>query len=400
MAFGKDPNDMNKVKAYGGQRIGGQRQILDRNRGSGRSGAPYFVNQYKPVAEEGADPDLIRLIRGEYELDVAVGRGPTATTEKRTFFFYPCMEHLFMTAPNQPRGYLCSAGPFRDNKQKAEPCAGCDAFWANKSNKSSPHSRSELSVFTVLHFANYAKVPQVDKQGNIRMNESTNEPYYEWIRVFPHEVRKYEKYEMRNWSLKHWPLKFGAFNTITAYDDEVAKSCRSCGNQYCISTVVWLCQNCGTDLIDPNTTNATPAEVAKLCQGMLCKSCGHNGPLNELISCNTCSNPQRADIFDVDLRVKRTPGANDRLELRMMGFVGPRPLDATYTTPVEEGKHPIAHPLDLPRIYTPTPLEQQEALIGSGARPSGRTPVPGPQSFSQPWTQGGGDKGGSGPNYG
>lgn len=415
MAFGKDPNALNNVTPFGGRASTLRDQARITNaRPQNRSSAPYYLNQYKPVAEDGAPADLIRLIKGEYKVQTPMQNPMTKQWElvENTLFYYPAIEHTFMVGPNQPRGYLCSGGPWAEHRDKREPCLGCENYFANrKDKKNSPHGRASLSVFSVLHFGLYAKQPQVDGQGQLRMNPNTNQAYYEWVRIFPQEVRHHEQqgHEIRDWALMHWPMKWGAFQAISAQDAEVANHCRTCGSQYSIYTVAWLCGGCGTDLIDPSTTMLSKDELSRLTSNPVnCSQCGHFGMMNEMIACNACQQPERASIFDGDLRVRRARDPKtDRLELRILGFEGPRPLDARFTTPGEEGKKPIAHAIDLARIYAPTPIERQEEILGGSK--TGRAPVTS-QQFSKPWGNnapvlGGGNPqgsggGGQGPNYG
>lgn len=409
MAFGKDANNLNKVASFGGLRA--QARAFQAARPTRRAAAPYFVGQYRPVAEEGANPDKVRLIAGAHEVDV-VEDVPNTRGEKhvvkRIMTYFPCNEHSYMIAPNQPRSFLCSAGPFYMDRKRREPCRGCDAYWENKGNKSSPHRMSDLAVFTTLHFGLYAKTPQQDKEGNLRMNESTGEPYYEWVRFFPHERKKMEQagFEIRDWSLLHWPLKFSAFNAIGECDDQSSKCCLSCGSRFSIDVEVYLCQGCGIDLIDPNDGTLNQNQLADAVNGMRCNHCQHVGPLSPVVVCSACPNPVRASIYDMDLLAKRVRNPKtDRLDLQLMGFEGPRPLEPRFLEAGEEGRKPIAHALDLKHIYTPSTLEQQEAILSMGnAGKSGRNPVTA-QSFSKPYGAGAGTDagpaaGGRGPNYG
>lgn len=405
MAFGKDADNLNKVKAFGGS-LKAQDKLVHGARPASRAGAPYFVGQYKPIAEEGANPDSVRLIAGAYEVPLAVSHGPgrNAVVEvvTRTMAYYPAIEHTFMVGPRQPRGYLCSAGPLHSFKDKRDPCLGCDAYWDNKGNKSSPHNKSDLSIFTTLHFANYAKTPQVDKEGNLRMNDKTGEPYYEWVRIFPNEVRlkQQQGLEIRDWNLLHWAMKWNTFKLISEYDDQISKCCLNCGGRFSIEVAMWLCGGCGTDLLDPSDGTHTPAQIAQAIEKTRCSSCHHEGELVPHTVCNTCGDPKRASIFDVDLSLNRTRDAKTQfLNLNLMGFSDPRPLDPRFTTPGPDNAPAIAHALNLPKIYAPATPEAQEQILSGGR--SGRTPVTPGQSFSKPWENTTGTpSGGSGPNYG
>jgi hypothetical protein len=110
-----------------------------------------------------------------------------------------------------------------------------------------------------------------------------------------------------------------------------------------------------------------------------CGLCQHTDLLQEYVSCSSCDNATRAEIFDVDLSVKRiTVPDSNQTTLAVTSWTNPRPVDQRLTD--------IAKPLPLDKIYAPTPYEKQQEIFAGAA--GGRAPVTGDQ-HSRPYGGGG-----------
>lgn len=372
MAFGKDDKNLVNMPTF-------RQQARAQNAAKparGGGGQPYFINAFKPSTEE---PDKIRILRGNYEVELAQ---PDKTLVKTTLFYFPYVEHFHGT---RRQGAICSAGPLGMFKGLGEPCLGHEIFWADKNagKKNGPMSMRDLWAFTIVHFANYAHVEQVDKDGKIKL-DNDNKPYMNWERVFPHQRNdaRFLNKEMRDYNVMHWSLGSGHSNSLMDYDKEIGRSCKSCGTSGSIICEAWACRSCGEALIEPATTTFSPKQIDEITKDKVkCAACGEIGMLQEFISCSACSNAVRAEIFDVDMDVKRSasqdPNSN-QTTLMVTAWSNPRPIDVRYAD--------IAKNLDLAKTFKPTPYEKQQDLWGAvGAR----QPVPG-QQLSRPYGQGGG----------
>lgn len=388
MAFGKNDSNLGNV---GGFRNQARQYDQKRARPAGNFGGAQFRDKYQPSTD---DPDEIRIIRGNYEVDLGQADG---TLVKQQLSYFPYIEHFHAT---MKKGSICSAGPFGNFKNKGEPCRGCEQFWGDKNagRKNGPMSKRELWGFTVLHYATYAKVPQIDRQtGQARTNDQ-GVPYTEWAHVLPHKRHEFKDVEMRDHHVMHWSIGFGHSEVLRDYDKEIGKSCVSCGGRDTIVCEAWTCSNCGEALIEPATTHLSPKEVDKLtAEPVRCGSCHAEELMNEIISCSKCPNAKRADIFDVDMRLKRVKSEernSNQTKLIITGWSDPRPIDQRYTE--------IAKPLALDKIFQPTPYQKQEEMYGQG----NRAPVD-PNQLSRPYgghapTLGGpqgNQGGGNGPTY-
>jgi hypothetical protein len=376
MAFGKDTKVLGDVGTFrqGVKALQANRPKFGTSSTAGPK--PYFINRFQPATDE---PDQIRIIKGNHEVHVGQADGSLV---KQTLYYYPFVEHYHAGIK---KGFICSGGPFYPFKDKREPCLGCDLYWADRTagKKNGPMGKREMYSFTVLHYAQYAKVEQLDRAtGAVRTN-SEGQPYYEWHRVFQHERSKYAGREMRDAQILHWDLGFGHWNTLTEYDKEIGKSCKSCGGRDTIKMVAWTCRACGEALIDSETTTLSPKEIDDLTgQEVVCASCGHQGYMTEFVACSNCQNGQRAEIFDVDLYVKRImdPKGGNQTSLAITSWSNPRAIDPRYAE--------IAKPLDLPKLFTPTPFEKQQEMLGGT-----RTPVAAPGPHTRPFTPIGGKPG-------
>jgi len=371
MAYGKDPKALDENSNFRQQSAAVQ---ATRPKSSGRS-TPRFVNEYQPSLDY---PDTIRIIRGSYEVDMADQNGQLF---KQRLSWFPFVDHFHGVLK---RGAICSAGPLHNWKNQRQPCHGCDIFWGQREagQKKGPMGKREMYALTVMHFAPYAKVEQVDRAGQIRRNNN-GEPYMDWVEVLPHERMKYQGREMREWNCMHWSVGWGHWSVLFDYAKDIGKSCRVCGGRDSITSMAWLCQNCGDAVIDMESTALAPKQIDDLTiNPCRCPHCGHEGYLKEAINCNNCGNGDRADIFDVNLQVQRlrSNDGSTQTTLQIKGWSNPGPIDPRFAE--------FAKPLDLPKIYTPDSLDAQAERWGlrtqAPTAPQGQQPY---RPYAQPQGQ-------------
>lgn len=365
MAFGKDPKQLDEIGSFRQQR-----RTVEAARPKPSGGGFVWRDRFQPSTDE---PDEIRIVKGHHEVELGQ---PDGTIVKQVLYYFPYTEHFHGT---MKKGGVCSAGPLGMFKGKGQPCLGCETYWADKNagKKNGPMNKRELSAFSVLHYATYGKIPQIDRQtGQPRTNDK-NEPYYEWARILPHERHKYQGVDLRDYNVMHWSLGFGHSKVLEDYDKEIGKSCKSCGGRDTIHMEAWLCRGCGEALIDASTTTFSPKEIDEITNKKVrCASCQNDGLLQEMVSCTSCPHGQRADIFDVDIKVKRSAPTDNsnQTQLIVTGWSNPRAIDQRFVE--------VAKPMALEKIFAPTTYEKQQELWG------GRAPVTG-QQLSRPYGQGG-----------
>jgi hypothetical protein len=369
MAFGKDDSQLGQMSTYRQAAMThmNSQKTARKNSGGGGGGMPTWIDQFKPSK---VNEDLIRLIPSPCEITTAQDKDTAVT---RTLPFMSYTEHFYATAK---KGCTCSAGPFGQFKEKREPCRGCDMFWEFRTEDGKPGakvSKRDMFAFTVLHYAPYARVPDLDMNGQPRTDQE-GKPYMRWERILKHERAKYTGYEQKDAHRLHWPMGTAHYGVLWEYDAKIGKSCTTCGGRDCIESVAWICSNpaCGEGIIDIETTTYPPEEITKMTmQPHTCSVCKVNGFLKEVIFCKNCSpigkEPRRATLFDVDIHVQRKE-ANDgsnQTALLITGWGNPGPVDPRYAD--------MAKPLALSKIYAPTPMDVQVQRFGPATPP--RTPV-------------------------
>lgn len=399
MAFGKDAQILNNVGSFRqSSRAFNQSRIENKSRTGGSGGKqPSWVNEFKPTTD---DVDTIRIIQGAYTVDEVDRHGNL--TQVKGLTFWPFSEHY---DARSRRRCVCSAGVYANNRAKRAPCHGCDLFWS--SMKTDPISgkrakgfmgRRDMVAFTIIDYASYHKVAQLDAQGQPKMNPTSNQPFYSWVKCRKSSEGRGvcnpcdANAETHQGHRLHWPMGSDHYNTLLEYDETVGKSCMVCSGTGTVRNEAWLCSNlkCGEALIDAQT-RLSKKEIDELVNNPVrCKHCQQEGFLTELISCLNCTPagkiPKRATIFDVDLTLKRIEPADgsNRTSLSIVGFIGPRPIEKQFAE--------IAKPEELSKIYAPTPMEVQASLFN--VSPTIDTVVRDPvTTASRPY-------GASGPNYG
>ncbi len=380
MAFGKDREGIGRMNLRQQMRRSTKRPP----RGTG-GGAPHYVNQYRPP-KGAAGTDTIRIIRGEYQI-------PRIDLDRRDFVRDANGEIVHDSAPHwqyvsyykhQPDGSgkscISTEGWLGAFKGKAEPCIAADWYWwewrkrNETGNKTSPKSfrRSEQYALTVLVMAPFYKVPQMDAQGNIKKNDKTGQPYYNWVKGSKRGNDEFAAggFERKEGHLQHWSMGFGHWNTLLDFSDTLSRDCRSCHTQNAIEDIALICQECGEAVVEFATTGLSEEDLAKMrAEEVTCQACRTHGYLDDVIGCTSCSNPERATIFDYDLEVHTVATGGDnsnQTNLMIARAIGPKSIDAIYGEDMRK-------PLDLPKILAPTPLATQEQIFGKP--PEDDTPV-------------------------
>lgn len=370
MSFGKDEATM---PTGGGMSIrqqlrhGGKRAP----RTGGGGGGLLYRDQYRPPSD--GTSDIVRIIPGSYAI-------PLIDYENKDFVYsesgsvvtanFPYWQYTEYYYHPRKRTLIGSEGPLGDFKGKGNPCLAADWFWwewrerQRTGNKKSPNTlrRTNRNAVSVLVEAPFYKVPQIDKDGKVVMNENTKQPYMEWRKGSKRGNDEYAlgKYEKKNGHVMHWSLAHGQWNTLTTYANGLASSCRSCQTQDSIRELALVCRGCGEAIVEFDSTSLTDAELNKIRdEAVKCRVCSHVGYLDNIIECQNCSHGEEATLFDFDLEVLQVKSSDEdkAAVLQIRKSIGPRPLDASY-------KDDQRKPLDLPKIFTPFSMDAQEKILG------------------------------------
>jgi hypothetical protein len=294
-------------------------------------------------------------------------------------------------------GGICSGGPFFFDRNKREPCHGCDLYWnAPKGRKNKPISMSNKFGFGVLVMEPFHKVPQIDRNtGQFSINPNTQQPYTNWDRCLGQGCPSCQQaLETVQGRMQPWIMSKTHFNNLNAYSDRLG--CLTCGarstpdNRPVISTAFWQCGNpaCRQLIFDMNNTTATLEQIRNVVNyPYTCPFCGMVAYPEEVIQCANCTPagavPVRASIFDVDLQViAPKTGDNDATTLTVLASSDPRPLAEMYAPLMQ-------YTPDLEKILAPTPLEKQAEMWRCGPSSVGQ-PQHHAQAYGQPQQPGAG----------
>lgn len=366
MAFGKDPSILKNVIPHGGsfsQQVAMATRRVKVPRSGGGGGSIFWADKYQPTEHMPGDP--VRLIHGVYEIPKVADDGSVYTMS------LPWCEYREHFHGYLSKSIICSAGPLYMDKARREPCYGCNIFWEDfqirkqkgkGANSPNRVSMREMYAFTVLVMAPFHKIEQVDNQGNLRVNQKTNQPFWNWEKCSgPGCQGCAGGKETKQGHVQPWPMGRDHFFGLNAYADYIGTSCITCRSRGTVSTLLWKCGACGDPVIDMRQTSFTMAQINDVVKNLYaCRKCETSAMLVEDTYCTSCTPTgqiaQRAGVFDVDMQVKRQASAGKNgTQLVVLAFSDPKPVDPAFAE--------MAKPLDLPAKYKPTPLEQQATLF-------------------------------------
>lgn len=424
MSYGRDTSQLPRAGSF--RQMGGATTQKPKTKGTGTGGGGFlrWRDVYRPSMIK---PDVVRLLRGQYmNLFVPLDEEGNVTHQnadgspqvfQSTDAFYKYTEHRYARTD---RTNVCSAGPLVAYKDLRDPCLGCDEYYAGwkklrddnggkaPPGKKPPMGKSDHWALSVLHYANYHNAPQTDAKGNLKINKQTGDPYMEWSACkatygYPCPSCK-ESRETKLGHVMHWPMGFGHWNVVLNLDAQVGESCSNCGGLpiettpgtriSCIQSSNWLCPSCDESVIDLTSTTHTPEQILKMTRSqVVCPHCSQPVFLIEYLTCRNCSQAKRATLFDVDLsfmRIKQGQGDSETTILQPSTWSPPRSIDQNFIK--------IATPLDLLKIYGPTPLDIQAKdfqlplpqgyVVGGGqAAPAAGPPVTAAEA-ARPYTVG------------
>lgn len=357
---------------------GVQTKATKRDRASGPR--PVWIDQFTPTKDH-LRPDVVRLIDASYPTELPDDNGENLI--KVSFPWFSWIEHRDNF---HEKSGVCSAGPWHNYKKKAQPCRGCELFFqlmkrdpTTGKMKLGPMSKREMFSFSVIHYHPYHQVEQLDEDGNIKVNNSTGEPFWRWVRCeiegCPHCAAGKLTLPARK---LHWDMGIGHRAKLFEKDEMLRKNCKNCGTRNSISWEAFVCSNdnCEHPFFRHGDTKLKTDDVFKAVkERMLCPVCGNFDVPRQYDKCSKCGDAaQPATLFDVVLHVHRTAkegmnGTELTIDDWQEGYGGifVPPEIAAFDADTAANFHV---PLDLPKMIQPTPIAQQIKMFGTGG-PSG-----------------------------
>jgi hypothetical protein len=382
MAFGKDDAHLPTIGGYGASTFGQQAgQAAQRGPRGGRGNSAYWRGSFD-ISENPGTPDTFRIIRGAYRQQL-VNRENVLYEDTLPYFYF--REH-FHGATN--KGAICSAGPYYMDRKQRQPCEGCEMHWEDYTERQAKKNRGDNTrgpnrismtdkfAFTVWDYGVYFEMPDVDRNGQFRMNPHTNQPYTSWVKAYNVHDPQFAGRPWKLGDLRPWAVgKTWRDTLVNQSDFVIGNSCLSCGAQGSMYSRGWYCGNpqCRQLIFDPNNTTMSPDEqVAKRKNPFECRACGHTLFPHEEVGCRNCANGRRASIFDVDLvGFRQRSGDGNQTNLTIISFVGPCALRIQDPKVLETVK-----PLDLTKWYASTPVDKQREIWNIQHSTAGQMQLP------------------------
>lgn len=367
MAFNKDPNQLMNMPPHGGNYIQRAKTAARRPNRSGGGQSFYWKDTYTPPD---LSTDIIRLVPGEYPQEVTYD-GETVVTESFPFF-------MFREHHNGKRGCICCGGALWANKEKALMCPSCVTFWEDVRERKAKKARGDNTkgpnrmscrdqfAFNVFDYGMYFEVPEVDKNGQFRMNNKTNQPFTHWVKGSPNDPAMQGR-PWKHGNLLPWAMATTYKDTLFNYAKQIGKSCKSCGSRDSITCVMKICGNkdCRQIVYDPNNTALTDEQRENIdSYPYTCPHCGQTNFVEEVVECSRCQNAARATLFDVDLQIQRMGTKGQQTFLQVISWSDPRPIQVADPEILK-----TIVPLDLPKQFSPHSPEEQYKIFGTSAAP-------------------------------
>lgn len=367
-SFGKKPVDARNLNVSQMSQAQEHSHVYDKPGGN----LFYFSNQFKPSILE---KTKLRIIPSDYTVKLpavdARGQlvmGKDGKPELDTYEhvpYLPVNEHYNAAIK---KGFICSGGPFHHHKKWADPCKGCEAYFAQKNATKKFMGKRSLNVVTVLILEDFAHAPLRNREGDVVFKKDTNppEPLLNWVRLNRGNRDSYAAYEKRDWNKQFWALSYDQWNTLVSYGANfIGNSCKSCCTRDSITTEAYTCKGCGEAVIDMHDTRLTDPEISKITSSPVrCPACSVTDYLSPIINCNNCGDAERAEIFDVNLNVSvKEDNRTDIKKTQLILDYDMAPLNPKFFAINEPYKFPIASPMNALRQYAPLEFAKQDEMV-------------------------------------
>lgn len=333
-----------------------------------------WEDSYKPILGKQDDQifDRIMVVPGNFEIEKAVKRSTESNeviyeVEKKNVWYYTAIEHF----DNLEKKFaMCSGGVFYDFEDRREKCHYCDAFdadWeANDGDQQKMnHSRRRIWVVQVVNFARFAKITKLDENGSPVTNRE-GEVVKEWVALYgKNDPRAKKAHEFCDGRRQHWKMAQTHWGQLTGViASKISGTCAVCRSQGTLERSALLCGNkeCSEVILDLTTEEMAPHVIEEFVrERQLCKKCGELKLCQEIIECsNGCNGTRRMNLFEAAFSLRQYPSNNKNKNITTLD-VG----DWGFGNPTEQ-QHSLFLPLDLAKLYEPTPLDKQEEMLGGG----------------------------------
>lgn len=280
------------------------------------------------------------------------------------------------------RNFQCSAGAHKD-----KPCWGCGVrnhFYEMKElkrQKTGIDAKGEAPISAMTQYAfagvlleNVAKVPSLDKNGNVKKKRNGEVIMKDMpLGLLPKNQRESLKQEgATSFGLRvHYSTGITHLNALIGFDEDMKNYCANCAQQ--LYAHLLACPECGETMKEVD-------EEGGVLQGQALKEvrevdykceCGYYGPLLPLVECD-CGNAQEGKLVDFAIKLISEKVGEKQRNLR---FTDVR-LISSFVEKYPDVQDMLDKPLALNEIFAPTRLESQTYMVPENMRGDGVSPAP------------------------
>lgn len=294
--------------------------------------------------------------------------------------WYQYEKHFY---PANKRSMICSAGP-----RRADPCFGCAIRRAhyNKMNAieertgvrpkgEPPISGQSQFAFSVMVMEEIVKLPKRNADGSPKVSKAGTQIYEyvpePWVGGPVQGASKMfgRRYHI-SLSKTHWS------QLIEADQSSMRNYCANCATGLVSSAVA--CPDCETQyaLSGPESGDS----LTELRNKNFECACGYAGPMVPQLTCSGCGHPEEGRLTDFDIRVKKEVVTKTASNLKIISVR--KPLSTISSEEVRQRVlKEMELPLNLPSIFVPSTIEEQQRLLGDICK--GVDPRPGNHKTEQ-----------------
>jgi len=355
MSFVKVRNTRAQSAAFGKH----ARQRAARNRGKGRRATVAGQYDYLKLGEI---PIWLRFALQSYDFKTW-DRELKEVVDVVDSPWYEYASHYY---PKKRRTIICSAGPYR--KDPCYPCSIEAIYWDDhrekeeevrkagitdvKIERNPPMRRGIRNAMAVLGVDDYFEIPLLDKDGKIRKS-ATGDVLKRYVAEPCARLPKGTKYPIKNGHNMNWSFPGTHLEQLQSFNRQLENVCANCATPLFASTLV--CANC--QHVEEDFGTAIEGEDLIILQDekVRCSNC-HSEDVIPNPECSGCGDAESGGLMSFDIRLKAEPAGENKTDLKMVGYRLPN-----YN---EDLTHLYQNPLDIVKIFAPTPLNLQKTILG------------------------------------
>lgn len=353
------------ASAFGGSRLATQGQQI-RTSSNGGGGGRYAEGEFDRIYPREVALWFRIVPSQSWEQDVWDSEQQAVVRVKRTW--YQSLKHYFARTK---RTVQCSCGPHNDR-----PCYGhairrkhfdtmraIEERTGIRPKDEAPVSTGNQYSFSVMACETILSLPAIDrKTGQVRRSKKGEiiynhipKPWVDPVQITPSTPQ--------TWG-RRYHMSFGKTHLLQLlqFDDEMRDYCKNCATQ--MYATGFYCPDCTTqsDLEEP----AAGEDLVQFRKRAYRCICGYEGPMEPILVCDGCGNPEEGKLTDFEIRMKKEKTGENTSILKIVEVRMPLSRLPASVTAEDKARiiEQLNNPLDLLKIFRPASLDEQRKIFG------------------------------------